>query len=446
MASIVVMEDDAGTRMLVSSVLTKEGHRVAAAADGAAGLALVQSLRPDLVVSDVHMPGMNGFEMLAALRAKPEFAALPVILLTSLQERVHMRIGMTTGADDYITKPFRPGELREAVDAQLRKRENQLAMQRMVTDTAVREALEEQTQKLARLYEHRLAKALSDRWPTATEASAEDERFADATVLFVDIPAFPLLAQALDAAELTALVKRFYGSAGDTVYLFGAHYMQFIGEGLLAVFVDTADTESVSHSLRAARAALGLADAARNMTRHLHTISAGRRRPGVLLTNTPPRGGRQEAVGGGGGFKKRRGGGGGGGARGPPPPPRRAAGAGGGGAPAAPNMPPHLHTLRAGRRLPDFDVAMALHHGPVTIARLQDPLHDAAGQVLPVGETTVTTMQLQRQAQAMGWAIAASASTLRAMTGAVRTDRRALVQLPGRSAPLDAVELVGLAY
>jgi DNA-binding response OmpR family regulator len=373
MASIVVMEDDAGTRMLVSSVLTKEGHRVAAAADGAAGLALVQSLRPDLIVSDVHMPGMNGFEMLAALRAKPEFAALPVILLTSLQERVHMRIGMTTGADDYITKPFRPGELREAVDAQLRKRENQLAMQRMVTDTAVREALEEQTQKLARLYEHRLAKALSDRWPTATEASAEDQRFGDATVLFVDIPTFPLMAQTLDAAELTALVKRFYGSAGDTVYLFGAHHMQFIGEGLLAVFVDAADTESVSHSLRAARAALGLADAARNMTRHLHAISAG-------------------------------------------------------------------------RRLPDFDVAMALHHGPVTIARLQDPLHDAAGQVLPVGETTVTAMQLQRQAQAMGWPIAATASTLRAMTGAVRTDRRALVQLPGRSAPLDAVELVGLAY
>ncbi|UUZ69584.1 response regulator [Polaromonas sp. P2-4] len=80
--------------------------------NGADGLLLVRNHQPELVISDIQMPVMDGFAMLQALRAEPALLAIPVILLTSLQERAHMRIGMTSGADDYITKPFRPGELR----------------------------------------------------------------------------------------------------------------------------------------------------------------------------------------------------------------------------------------------------------------------------------------------------------------------------------------------
>lgn len=125
MAVIVVMEDDAGTRTLIASVLRKEGHEVVSAEDAAKGLALLEARPPDLIISDVQMPGINGFEMLASVRRHPRLSGIPVILLTSLHERVHMRIGMTAGADDYITKPFRPAELREAVNAQLRKRDIQ---------------------------------------------------------------------------------------------------------------------------------------------------------------------------------------------------------------------------------------------------------------------------------------------------------------------------------
>src|SRR5690242_19084217 len=111
MALIVVIEDDAGTRMLITSVLTMDGHQVLAAEDGLQGLSLVRTHAPHLVISDVQMPGMNGFDMLADMRRDPAVAAVPVILLTSLQERAHMRIGITSGADDYITKPFRAVEL-----------------------------------------------------------------------------------------------------------------------------------------------------------------------------------------------------------------------------------------------------------------------------------------------------------------------------------------------
>lgn len=371
MPLIVVMEDDAGTRMLVASVLKKDGYDVLTAENGAQGLLLVEQHQPALIISDVQMPEMNGFQMLAAVRQNPALASTPVILLTSLQERAHMRIGMNTGADDYITKPFRPGELREAAAAQLNKRVMHAKLQNMAVDAAVQAALEDQKHKLAKLYEQRLAKELSDRWPSG-DGSATDEKFAHATVLFVDMLNYATLAEKLSSAELSELVKRFYGSAGDTVHLFGARHMQFIGEGLLAIFVDSTDTKSVNHGLRAARAALGLVDSANRMRQYLQTQFPA-------------------------------------------------------------------------RDLPRFEVSVALHSGPVTLARLEDPLHGASTQILPVGDAVSATMLLQKQTQALSWATAASVTMLRGVTGAVKIGNRALIELPGRSSPLDAAELVGLA-
>jgi CheY-like chemotaxis protein len=278
MAQIVVMEDDAGTRMLITSVLKKDGHEVLAAEDGVQGLALVRAQGPDLVISDVQMPGMNGFDMLAQMRRDAAVASIPVILLTSLQERAHMRIGMTSGADDYITKPFRAAELRQAAAAQLNKRAVQASLQAMAVDSAVTTALEEQRHELAKLYEERLAAELSERWPS-TVGNEGDERLANATVLFVDIPNYPLLAAQLDAGELAELVKKFYGNANDTVHLFGARMMRFVGEGLLAVFAPHDDSRTTNHALRAARAALGLVESARGVQRFVQQRHPGRELP-----------------------------------------------------------------------------------------------------------------------------------------------------------------------
>jgi CheY-like chemotaxis protein/class 3 adenylate cyclase len=370
MALIVVMEDDAGTRMLIASVLKKDGHDVLTAEDGEQGLALVRPNKPDLIISDVQMPGLNGFDMLAAVRKDPATAPIPVILLTSLQERAHMRIGMTTGADDYITKPFRAAELRQAVSAQLNKRAVQSTLQAMAVDAAVDAALVEQRDSLAKLYEERLAKELSARWPV--DARQGDERIANAAVLFVDIPNYAGMAERLDAGELTQIVRKFYGNANDTVHLFGARYMRFVGEGVLAVFAQEEDTRTVSHTLRAVRAALGLADSARGVQRFLET---------------------------------------------------------------------HF----ADRGLPRFEPHLALHAGDVTLTVLQDPLHGSAAQTLPVGEAVTTAMALQRAARELGWPIAASVDAVRSVLGAVRAGGRSMLSLPGRAAPIDALEIAGLA-
>ena len=370
MPLIVVMEDDAATRMLVASVLKKDGYDVLSSENGADGLALVRAHKPDLVISDVQMPVMDGFAMLQALRADPDLLAIPVVLLTSLQERAHMRIGMTSGADDYITKPFRPGELREAAAAQLNRRQMREVAQASVVDAAVNHALDAQKQQLARLYEKKLAAELSDKWPVS-DGSDADETFASATVLFLDVQNYAALAESLNSAELSDIVRRFYNNAGDTVHLFGARHMQFVGEALLAVFVDGTDTLSVNHGLRAARAALGMVDAARRVQAYMQSHF-----------------------------------------------------------PAA--------------SLPLFGVSVALHSGPVTLARLHNPLHGEM-QILPVGDVVNSAFLLQKQAVSVGWTIAASVPMLRSVTGAVQTGARALITLPGRALPMDAAELLSLA-
>ncbi|HYW56280.1 MAG TPA: response regulator [Polaromonas sp.] len=370
MPLIVVMEDDAATRTLVASVLRKNGYDVLSADNGLSGLELVRNNKPDLVISDVQMPTMDGFAMLQALRADPAIFATPVILLTSLQERAHMRIGMTSGADDYITKPFRPGELREAAAAQLNRRQMQAVVQTMTVEAAVLAALEDQKHHLSKLYEQRLASELSEKWP-ADNAQSEDEKFTNATVLFVDVINYAGFAEKLSNTDLSDVVRQFYNNAGDTVHLFGARLMQFVGDGLLVIFVDSADTTSVNHGLRAARAALGLSDAAKRVQQFLNT-----------------------------------------------------------------RFPTY--------KLPRFDVSVALNSGPVALARLEDPLRGDV-QVLPVGDTVSATLLLQKAASKSGWRIAASVSMLRGVTGAVNIGGRALISLPGRSAPIDAAELLGLA-
>jgi len=278
MALIVVVDDDEAIRTLIAAALRFEGYEIMEAGDGAEGLTLVRDYRPDLVVSDVNMPVMDGFAMLQALRADAAIQAIPVILLTSLQEREHVRSGMASGADDYLTKPLVFDELREATATQLNKQLMRQSAQAQALGAAVNTALQEQKKQLGRLYEEKLLAELGEKWPSA-DSLVEDQKFANATVLFVDVVNFPALAEKLSSTELSEVVRQFYNNAGDTVYLFGAYHMQFVGEGLLAMFVDSTDTDTVNSGLRAARAALGLVDSAHRVQGFLATHFPGRSLP-----------------------------------------------------------------------------------------------------------------------------------------------------------------------
>lgn len=264
MPLIVVMDDDASTRVLVTAVLRKEGYDVLAANDGAQGLALIREHKPDLVVSDVQMPVLDGFGVLEAVRADQAITTTPIILLTSLQDRAHMRQGMTTGADDYLTKPFAPQELRDAVNSQLSKLVRAEAIQSQKVDQAVALALAEQQEHITRLYEKRMAKELSEQWPDSGQFEG-NERHPSATVLYADVRDYTQWTQRLSTNELGDVITQFYSSVGDTVHLFGARHMQFVGDGMLCVFVESGDSKSINHAQRAVKAALGLQDGCKRL-------------------------------------------------------------------------------------------------------------------------------------------------------------------------------------
>src|SRR5450759_331612 len=116
---IVLAEDDPQIASLVRYRLEKMGYSVHVGEDGQQALDLVMSVRPDLVVLDVMMPVMNGFQVLRAIKESPDTKHIPAIMLTAREMEDDMLKGFDLGAADYITKPFSPAELAARVKAAL---------------------------------------------------------------------------------------------------------------------------------------------------------------------------------------------------------------------------------------------------------------------------------------------------------------------------------------
>lgn len=112
---ILVADDNQQIRMLVSAALRSLGHEITQAVDGENALDTAIAEQPDLVLLDVTMPKLDGFEVLRFLRKRPETAAVKVIMLTTAAQDTDLELGAKLGCDDYITKPFDPKTLREVV-------------------------------------------------------------------------------------------------------------------------------------------------------------------------------------------------------------------------------------------------------------------------------------------------------------------------------------------
>lgn len=120
--SILIVEDDEALRESVAMLLELQGHRAIAASNGIDGLALARRERPAIIITDVAMPGMTGFELLENLRKDDAMSTIPVIILTAKVERAAMRRGMELGAADFISKPFSEQELLNSIAARLEQK------------------------------------------------------------------------------------------------------------------------------------------------------------------------------------------------------------------------------------------------------------------------------------------------------------------------------------
>ncbi len=111
MPRVLVVDDEVNIVRLIQVNLERQGYQVETANNGAQALAKIRESRPDLLVSDVMMPEMDGFELLSTIRRDPVLNDLPVIMLTAKAQDANVMEGYTRGADMYLTKPFNPAEL-----------------------------------------------------------------------------------------------------------------------------------------------------------------------------------------------------------------------------------------------------------------------------------------------------------------------------------------------
>jgi DNA-binding response OmpR family regulator len=118
---ILIVEDDRDIAALIAHYLEKAGYSAETVSDGARALARAEASPPDLVILDLMLPGLDGLEVCRALRAHTRTTALPIIMLTARGEESERIIGLDSGADDYVVKPFRPNELMARVRALLRR-------------------------------------------------------------------------------------------------------------------------------------------------------------------------------------------------------------------------------------------------------------------------------------------------------------------------------------
>ena len=126
MNKILIIEDDHTLRRQLAELLRLEGYATREAANGRLGIDLAKTEAPDLIICDIMMPELDGFEVLKALRECPATACLPFIFLTARVEARDLRQGMNLGADDYLTKPFSTRELLNSVSQRLKRRRQQL--------------------------------------------------------------------------------------------------------------------------------------------------------------------------------------------------------------------------------------------------------------------------------------------------------------------------------
>ena len=259
MTQILVIEDDPTQRMLTSAVLRSAGYEVAEAVDGMEGLRMAVQSAPDLMVCDVMMPGLNGYQVVDALKKEPALATVPVILLTAMSNRSHMRIGMLSGADDYLFKPFRATELRQSVAALLAKRALQHEAFSRLSESDLNVALQQQKDTLSHSYEKRLLQELDARWTDQADQDA-DVCFDSATLLSVNIFDMVLgsFVPNVPVGGTGAAMRRVYEAASDSLYLFGARYLVAAGGSLLAVFPASDESRLLNPAARAARSAFGV--------------------------------------------------------------------------------------------------------------------------------------------------------------------------------------------
>ena len=234
-AAILIADDEAPMRMMLMLTLRALGYQnLAEAPDGEAALQMLREREFDLLVSDMHMPVMDGFELLTAIKNDPFLRHLPVIVASGMNELESVARCIELGAEDFLPKPVNSTILRARVSASLdRKRLRDLERLRVIELQQEKQLLEIEKEKSERLLLNILPHAIAERLKRGERTIAE--RFAEVTVLFADIVDFTSLSNQTDPEELVALLNDLFSRFDRLTELHGLEKIKTIGDSYFVV-------------------------------------------------------------------------------------------------------------------------------------------------------------------------------------------------------------------
>jgi len=260
---ILVADDDAANRELLGRRLERDGHPVQLADSGRAALALLRSRRVDLVLLDVMMPEVDGYEVLRQLKADDTLRNIPVLMISAVDEIESVVRCIELGAEDYLPKPFDPVLLRARIGAclekkRLRDREARHLHELAEWNRTLEQRVDEQVALVERL--GRLKRFFSPQLAEAIVAGGADDPLKthrrDVTVVFLDLRGFTAFAETAEPEEVMGVLREYHAEMGKLILEHEGTLERFTGDGMMIFFNDPVPVPNPGE--RAVRMALAM--------------------------------------------------------------------------------------------------------------------------------------------------------------------------------------------
>jgi len=262
-AKVLVVDDTPPNVKLLGDLLAVKGYAVATAASGEEALSKVASDMPDIVLLDIMMPGLSGYDVCQRLRADPNTALLPIVLVTSLDPQQERVKGIEAGADDFLSKPINQAELFARVRSLLRVKSLQDEVKRQADalkewNTKLEERVAEQVAQLDRMSQ--LKRFFSPTVAEAIVSAGENSILAlhrrDICYVFVDLRGFTAFTDSAEPEEVQAVLHDYHATMGALITEYEGTLDRFAGDGILIFFNDPLPVSEPAP--RAARMALAM--------------------------------------------------------------------------------------------------------------------------------------------------------------------------------------------